>query len=185
MRLGTYLGTAFVNEHHELSGRLIVTQQRIDISTRGAKPDPRWSTVDSNGHFHARTAEGYPTLRSKEIPLPCDGACGGICGGEGTSRTEWSCVICREVIEPGLIDGPHYETMSGLTDWSAQLTGAGHVFLMGMVMVRFESTDPLHVTLFGAAQVGAMSASGGATGVMSAVELHGAGELGERPQGLS
>lgn len=186
MKLGTFYGTATINNSLSLSGKLYVTQERIDISTRGPKEDPLWTAVDSNGHFHARSGDDYPTLRSREIPVPCDGSCGGICGGEGTSRTEWSCRICREVVEPGFIPGPHYATMPGMYDWRVELEG----FAVGDLMhgfedvsVRFDAAGPERWLFFGVAVQTDTEVSSGIGGGPPAVRmtLAGNGELGDRP----
>ncbi len=187
MKLGTVYGTGTINNSLTLSGRLYVTQERIDVSTSGPKADPLWTAVDSAGHFHARSGDGYPTLRSREIPVPCDGSCGGLCEGQGTSRTEWSCRICREVVEPGLIDGPHYGSIPGLYDWRMELEG----FAVGgpppgyePVSVRFDAAGPDRPWLFFgvAVQTDTEISSGMGGGPLTVrMTLAANGELGDRP----
>ena len=148
-KLGTFHGTGWLNEGPPLRGTLKVWQERIDISTSSPKADPLWTFVDAAGHFHARSGDSYPTLRDKLIDMPCDGSCGGVCGGEGYHRTEWSCVLCSEVVKPGTIRGPHYESMPGRYDWSAELEGDATPELQRLMygnsdrlMFRFNAPDP-------------------------------------------
>lgn len=187
MRLGTYWGTAHINSALTMSGKLHITQDRIDISTAGPKADSNWTAVDSAGHFHAMSGKEYPTLRSREIPVPCDGSCGGVCEGEGTSRTEWSCRICREMVKPKRIPGPHYATMGGRMDWRVELEGfsigdfmLGH----GDASVRFDASGPEPRTFFGVAlqtDCEVASALGGGNQPYVRMTLAGNGELGDRP----
>lgn len=189
MKLGTYWGTGWINEATALRGRLTVTQEQIDISTRGPKADRSWMFVDAAGHFHAMSGKDYPTLRSKEIPQPCDGSCGGICEGEGYSVTRWSCIICGEAVEPGLVPGPHYETIPGMVDWYAELEGpadaAAQRLAMGaeQVMLRFDADGPERVTFFGTAFTGDSTISSTfGDGIEVSLRLSGMGALGDRPR---
>jgi hypothetical protein len=185
MRLGTYWGTAHINSALTMSGKLYITQERIDVSTRGPKADPNWTAVDSAGHFHAMSGKEYPTLHSRSIPVPCDGSCGGVCGGEGTSRTEWTCRLCAEVVEPGLIPGPHYDSIPGRYDWRIELDGFATGSFMpghGEVSVRFDAAGPEPRTFFGMAAVGDSEMSSTFSGPPHLkMTLYAANELGDRP----
>ena len=190
MKLGTFYGKAWINERIELEGSLRVFQERIDISTDLPKPDPRWSTVDSSGHFHAMSGKEYPTLRSKSVDMPCDGSCCGACEGEGYSVTEWSCRLCGEVIEPGMVPGPHRETMPGVTEWSAEVAGLATDDLTRLamsyaetVMVRFDVVRPKPWQLFGPALVTNGNISGGFGSTRVGIDLHCTGAFGERSLG--
>lgn len=189
MKLGDYWGIGTINEKVELRGTIRIRQERIDISTRSPKADPKWTSVDSNGHFHAMSGKEYPTLRSKDIPQPCDGSCGGVCEGEGYSITRWSCVICGEEVKPGMVPGPHYDTMPGMVDWYAELEGpadnAAQRLAMGaeQVMLRFDADGPERVTFFGTAFTGDSTISSTfGDGIQVSLRLSGAGALGDRPR---
>ncbi len=189
-KLGTFHGIGWLNEGTPMRGTLKVWQERIDVSTSGPKPDPLWTFVDAAGHFHARSGDGYPTLRSKSVNQPCDGSCGGICQGEGYSTTEWSCVLCSEQVHPGAIPGPHYESMPGRYDWTAELEGEATAELERLMMagpgdrlmLRFNAASPEPWTFFGPVGCSGGTISGGFSGLITAhVDLHAAGELGDRP----
>lgn len=186
MRLGTFYGVGYINEGPPLEGVLKVTQQRIDISTSGPKPDPDWTFVDSASHFHARAGDEYPTLIKKAERRDCDGSCGGVCEGEGYGVTVYSCMLCRERIEPGMIPGPHYDTMPGLCDWEVQLGGGLGSGLSGVgpatLMLRFEAIRPEPWLFFGPAVLADMTVSGGlGDEPRVSVVLYAAGQLGDRP----
>lgn len=88
------------------------------------RPDIRWEHVDSNDHFHAYSDEGgnsYPTLDVRTVHHDCDGSCGGSCGGEGYTTEQLSCRICKEVIHPRMVPGPHQFRVPGLTDWYLEI----------------------------------------------------------------
>jgi hypothetical protein len=64
-------------------------------------PDPAWTFTDSAGHFHAYDSDGkLPTLSAVLTHVDCDGSCGGICDGDGYSRTERQCPLCDEYVVP-------------------------------------------------------------------------------------
>jgi len=188
-KLGTFHGTGWLNEGPPMRGTLTVTQECIDISTAGPKADPLWKHVDGAGHFHAMSGDSYPTLRDKAIHVPCDGSCGGVCEGEGYHRTEWSCILCSEVVKPGMIPGPHHATMPGRYDWSAELEGEATPELQRLmhtygdrVMLRFNAAGPAEWTFFGPAACNGGTITGGPGGTITAsVLLYAAGELGDRP----
>lgn len=148
-------------------------------SERATKPDPRWSHTDSRGHYHAFAGTGLPTLRSAEVPVPCDGSCGGTCGGEGYTRTEYTCLACGEIVKPSHVPDRH-------ASWEARVRGTAAVLAglhpdgrtqVSVVMDR-RAADP--VRYFGFAVVGSSEREGGFTGPdMCTVTLHGLSELGQ------
>ena len=189
-KLGTFHGTGWLNEGSPMSGTLKVWQERIDISTDLPKPDPAWTFVDAAGHFHARSGDSYPTLSEKLIDVPCDGTCGNW-DCDGSTLTEWSCVLCSEVVKPGKIAGPHYESMPGRYDWSAALEGSSTPELERLAMgggfsdrfvLRFNAVSPEPWTFFGVVGANGGTISGGVGDwVTVSVLLYAAGELGDRP----
>lgn len=132
---------------------LTIEREVIVVNSLSPKSDPKWTYVDRLGHFHAysdREDDGYrryPTLKATTIEEPCDGSCGGICGGEGYTRTEYSCLICAEVIKPSLIPGPHTATVPGRYDWSAEVRGG--VPPTAFDRVSFRLASPTGDTWFG------------------------------------
>jgi hypothetical protein len=175
---GSLAGVAAINGGEPVAAQLRITQERIDISTQGPKRDPNWTFTDTAGHFHARAEDGeLPTLTARREHLPCDGSCGGVCGGEGYEITVHSCRICGEEIQPGTIPGPHYETMPGMVDWDLvvqqPLNGQGEV------SVRFRTSDTAE--FFGVAITGDVyMESGGLGGMRGRTTLHGVSQLGRR-----
>lgn len=184
-----WTGKAIIDGGEPVTAELIETQQVIDISTQGAEPDPSWSTVDEAGHFHARSTDGtYPTLDRKSEHRDCDGgdgSCDDDC--EGYSVTVWSCRACGEWIEPGMIPGPHYRTMPGMTDWRLKYrAGQPPTGQMGQsVSVRFEPYAENKPLLFGFAIVGDISVEGDVSGrVTASVDLLANGALGRQARSV-
>lgn len=75
-------------------------------------PDPGWEVVDGHGHVHRwaltgrdeyHRPEALPTLIASSRHVPCDGSCGGVCGGEGYDVTVWHCRVCGEEVRPGFV----------------------------------------------------------------------------------
>jgi hypothetical protein len=165
-----------------LHGMLSVENDVETAWTDLAEPDPRWTFVDSAGHFHARNAEGeLPTLVSRPEHVDCDGSCGGQCGGEGYTAVHWHCAICGEEAVPGTVPGPHEVVVARRRSWSVLVEG-GPVFAVERVSVRLEFYGK--PTMFGVARVG--SSSGRAGGVAD-TQLLGEGALSvmaEPPAGL-
>jgi hypothetical protein len=176
-----WVGKANIDGRKAVNAELVETTQAIDVLSSGPIPDPRWSTVDEAGHFHAVAADGsYPTLDRNLEHRECNGGCGGVCEGDGYEVAVWSCRACGEAIEPGTTPGPHYATIPGLKDWrlkyrtSTTVPGAG-----SRVSVRFEPDTLNSTVLFGFALVGDMTVQGApGGGVMALVELFGDGLLG-------
>lgn len=181
MNVSTCWGTARIDESFSIPGRLFLEQQVDRMSTRGPKPDPAWTFVDSNRHFHARSGDSWPRLRSKEVKVPCDGSCGGVCEGQGYGRTEWSCRICGEVIEPGLIPGPHDIFVPGPKSWRVEVEGfaAGvPAFDVREVSIRFDADGPQEGGFFGVASVSGSEFTSSGSGLWLKADYHGISELG-------
>ena len=111
-----------INDGPGWAGQLRIEVERIDISSAGPKPNERWSFVDADGHFHAyyESKDPWPTLHKRIEVVPCsvedhDEDCG------GANTTHWHCLICDEEITPGMIPGPHYGSMAGMTSWEVQV----------------------------------------------------------------
>lgn len=181
--LGAYHGTVWINECLSLPATLRMQQERIDVSTEGPKLDRSWSTVDAAGHLHAMSGEQFPTLITESVHVECDGSCAGVCQGEGYRSIRYRCRLCNEVIEPGLIPGPHFDWMPGMKSWEVQAEGRTTEPLTGLdqVSVRFEAQTPRRVTLFGLAHPYDHTISSGMDGMSMSVRLVGASQLGERP----
>jgi hypothetical protein len=109
-------------------GELQIDHNVEVVTTMGPKPDPRWSFVDSHGHFHAfdqsNEREPYPTLAAKTRHHGCDvhiapemddDEC------EGWDETYYVCRICAEEIEPGQIPGPHEHQVEHPVEWQVEI----------------------------------------------------------------
>lgn len=183
--LGTFYGTANINEALTLPGKLTVTQERIDVSTNLPKLDCNWTFVDSAGHFHAVSGGELPTLRHVLEHRECDGSCGGVCDGAGYHASVYFCTLCEERITPGTRPGPHFDSMPGRYDWQAQLEGfpVGALPRHGeVVSFRFDARDPASRTFFGPAGIGDLTITSSPGGPpLVALTLYPAGELGDRP----
>lgn len=83
------------------------------------KPDPKWTHVDSAGHFHAYGADGTtPTLVRSGTEHWC----------EDCQDEHWEyvsrCVLCDEEITPGTIHtGPQTEWVAGPVAWTLKVAG--------------------------------------------------------------
>lgn len=173
---GSLTGTATINSGEPVTAQLKITQERIDISTLGSKPDPKWTFIDVAGHFHARSEDGeLPTLIGRREHVGCDGSCD-LDDCEGYDVTHWHCRICDEEIQPGVIPGPHYGTMPGRIDWevAVQTVINGH----GEVSVVYRSE---RVEYFGVAIPGDVRIETGFDGsARGRTVLHGVSPLGRR-----
>lgn len=150
-------GRAIIDGAEPVGCELHVVREVLDVSTNLPKPDPSWSMVDDAGHFHAydqsadkrREWDNYPTLKRLTRHHDCDGSCGGVCGGEGYDSTYFTCRVCDVEIDPGVIPGPHYDTMPGLMSW--ECTVAANVPYQKAVSIRIVRDD---IEWFGVAQAG-------------------------------
>lgn len=141
--------TFYVDNRGPLPGNL-----RIDTDVQWADsmlpaPDPKWTHIDSNGHFHARgDDQTMPTLENRPEHVPCDGSCGTLGGCEGYSESHWHCRICGEECEPGTIPGPHRVKIGETKQWTVEIYGSAPE--QGTCTVRVVTKDG---TRFGLAVV--------------------------------
>lgn len=175
------LGAFRINAGELHPGTLTVTRDLHRLATLGPRPDKGWSYRDKAGHFHAYSTgdDRYPTLY--EIPITCSSE---HLDGDAwwcECRTEWQCRICREVITPGMVAGPHEEMHPGLTHWEVRLEcreGCSPPEVGAMVTV--EATSGMGMR-FGVAVVSSVGVTGLVAGwTVTQVLLTGAGALGER-----
>lgn len=170
----------WVNDQGPFHGSLSIDTDMIDVTSDrdSYKPDPEWEYVDKAGHWHAFTSDGkHPTLERYEKPVPCDGSCGGVCGGEGTTETRYRCRACGKRVKPYfVVDVPAFtpQRIPGRTSWCVNVTAADAV-ADGMVdvSVRIVAADRMW---FGLARRD-LTASDGMTWTYG---FHGYTELGER-----
>lgn len=76
-------------------------------SATAVKPDIDWAYTDGHGHTHRWHDGTLPTLVASNLQVDCDGSCGGVCGGEGYTTTQYHCVECEGLVEPGYV--PDYQ----------------------------------------------------------------------------
>lgn len=168
-------GKVRINGGTPLPARLEVVQEHIDVSTNLPQPDPRWSTSDKAGHFHACSTDyTYPTLNRRTEHRDCDGG-DGTCGDEceGYDVSVWSCRLCDEQITPGTVHGPRFQSVPGMSWWTVRFDGPA---LAGEVSVRYDVGDTVY---FGTAhaEVRSLTMRGGDI-PFAAVELIGTCPLG-------
>lgn len=174
------VGTGYLNNGPGRPCQVIITTEMVDISTGLPKPDHNWSYTDGAGHFHAYdqtkdALDRYPTLKIRIEEVPCgesdhDSDC------DGANIRHYHCRLCDEELNPGLIPGPHYDVMPGLSEWEARITvelddawqlqsGApvsfrgefGDTEVFGLVtphMTEMSSDRPATVHLWPAGQIG-------------------------------
>lgn len=112
--------TIVIDNGEPMQGEYNASCEWIDVtSDRAVRPDPSWSFVDGRGHYHAwaqpaDSSRNLPTLKAESVEMPCDGSCGGVCGGEGYVRTEYHCGLCGEVVEPRTVPDRGTKTIPGL-----------------------------------------------------------------------
>jgi len=119
----TLLGTAYVEGEASARCELVVEQQMESYTTNQPKLNPHWVFHDGRGHEHAPEGDDLPTLFAWSEEMPCNGLCGGTCGGEGYFETTWWCRLCGEQVKPGTIAGPHTFVVPGMRSWSATVYG--------------------------------------------------------------
>lgn len=167
------LGVGYLNGVEMDAVEVMVHHDMEVVRSRGPRLDEGWSFSDAAGHFHAYNTQQvpFPTLTSEQVHVPCDGSCGGICEGEGYDVTKYSCRICNEEIEPGLIHGEYSVSIPGRSSWEAKVRTRDQLPTAGLVSVRLVADE---VELFGVAQVVGVTVSpDGMT-----ADLVGASELG-------
>lgn len=106
-------------------GRYEITHEINHDTFHGDVPDPSWSFVDGEGHFHACDSNNgeFITLNAENRRVPCDGSCNGVCGGEGYDHTFYTCKICAEEIEPGFHVVTRQVAVSDMRHWQATVDG--------------------------------------------------------------
>lgn len=168
-----YTGRAVIDGGEELPCEIVIEQQMLRERTRLPRQDRAWTMVDAQGHFHAVDEDGgYPTLDRRVEHRGCDGSCGGVCQGEGYDVEAYTCTICGEDIEPGLLHGEHELTVPGLKSWRATVNG--YPPPQRKLSVRFTSE---RVSFFGVAVVYSLMAEGYDGSAVT--ELVGVGKLGQ------
>lgn len=104
-------------------GRLTITTERIDVSTRSPAPDLRWEYTDAAGHYHARSVDEEDPLPSLDVQtehVPCGNGCDGDCDGY-TVIAHFRCRLCAEEITPGIVPGPHHAAIDGRQSWQVDI----------------------------------------------------------------
>ncbi len=116
----------WINGHGPRIGNLSIDQERLDVTTFGESkvPDPEWTYVDQNGHFHAWNLEeeGRPRIFTADerfeirYGIHCDSCEERI---EYEVSLGWFCVLCNEAIpNPGLAPDPNPVTsLPGRKTW--------------------------------------------------------------------
>lgn len=95
-----------------------VTQNRIDTTCGIPTLNPRWTFTDAAGHDH-RYDHGYPTL---DYIIDASHWCDGYEGyephdpHEHVDESHYECLICREVIEPGILPAFTPQSVPGTVD---------------------------------------------------------------------
>lgn len=152
-------------------GEFSIHVEEVEVSSFGSDPDPHWTYIDANGHFHAYTADmKLPTLVVKdewvEYEEPDED------GETGYSIRHLHCAICNEEIRPGRISAGGFRKFApGRKSWSVVVNAPGA--LGEKKSVRVISGDQMH---FGVGVVGAIRDDHG----RPALEIYGIGELGSR-----
>lgn len=117
-------------------------------------PDPAWTFTDAAGHFHAYDSDGkLPTLNMVATHLDCDGTCGGVCDGDGYSRTDYQCLLCDEFVVP------------------ATRRGRVQVNMASEPLVTIEVTGPASLAGFDGEMVSFSCAAGFGSGELRVVEM--------------
>jgi hypothetical protein len=88
---------------HSVSYETDVEYVRVEPE-HAVRPDPTWTHTDPAGHTHQWVDHdgmlAVPTVRRERVHRPCDGSCGGVCGGEGWDETVLYCTGCDAQVEP-------------------------------------------------------------------------------------
>lgn len=172
MTMGEFQADVRINSGDPVPGLLRIEQEMIQEQTNLPQPDMGWTFIDAAGHFHAFSADReLPTLDAHREHKPCDGSCGGLCGGEGFDEVWYSCRICQEKIKPGSVAGPHTFTVPGFKHWS--VTARWPVSVSGGIQASLLMRTT-RGTYFGVGKVTGVDIDGN-------VEFDGYGPLGKRP----
>lgn len=175
--------TAYVNGIAVVEALLRIDHHRLDVTTEW-EPDPAWTHIDADGHFHAWSLGGkgddrLPTLDAKRIEEPCNGRCDDeVC--EGYTRTEYRCRMCGEVIEPRSRRTTGRRYAPGLSQWSVdvELIAKDAMPLLNIGEVSFWTDEKDGRNVFG---VGHLRVARFELGDLVTATIHGHGPLGERP----
>jgi hypothetical protein len=163
---------------------------RHDVTTQ-FRADPRWTHVDSAGHFHARSSDTsvpYPTLATR----PDHGhlSTGTTCD---ECRSVTVCRICGEEVVPGVLPNDRRQYIAGMSRWQVTVTGLRSVVPAIAYRVRPGQGDEVTVriggmladgsTWFGCAELTSYAEHGFVGGVIQWTRtLEGTGPLGRCPQ---
>lgn len=171
-----------------MPGTFGIEREMIDVSseTGGWLPDPKWSCIDANGHWHAYTTDGkLPTLSAHVRHVDCDGthAFGDMLEEEceGYDVTEYRCRICLDLVGPHRVpDGTAglRQFAPGRTSWWAEVITPREI--KGECTVRLAIGKRF---MFGVAVARMVGAEGDHQGVRVTTRLDGIGELGYRASG--
>lgn len=179
---GSIAGWVRINDQPATEGTLTVERDVVLIYGDHLRPDQGWTFVDAASHFHAYDQEGKtPTLVGRLRHIPCDGTCGGVCGGEGYAVTDKHCRICDEVIRPATVQDSTPIPVTGPSRWSVRVVhGRGAPYPVGhRVTVRLMDAAS-EVQAFGIAEGGGLEAFYADGRVTHSCTLLGVGELGRK-----
>lgn len=124
-------------------------------SDTAVKPDTRWNVThadpgdDGIVHVHRwvmpiadRERPYVSAARSEVRHVPCDGSCGGVCGGDGYDVPVWVCTHDGTDVDPGYIPdhGPHRYLRSETWTFEVEVGPEQPTEIAGEVEVRW--TDP-------------------------------------------
>ncbi len=179
MNSTTTVCKATVDGKADLPAELTVEQEIITVrSEHATRPDPTWKHTDDAGHFHAwSNGDALPTLEARTRQAPCDGACGGVCDGEGYSVTEHFCRICDQQIEPGRTPDHREKRINGRRSWSILIDSNQPLGQSGDRVSVVVSRDFLDY--FGVAQIAGLDMVSDGNGVRFTTRLHGISPLGD------
>jgi hypothetical protein len=171
-----------INGREPVPGTLAVRREVVYLATLGPRADKDWTYRDQAGHFHAFSTadERYPTLFEEDIVCDSPHLDGDDWWCE--CRTEYTCRICKAVVIPGMVAGPHQEAHPGLMTWEVLLGLETSMPLPWEVgaMVTVEANLP-GSTQFGVAVfTSIVTEQGFGDRVNVKAVLEGAGALGER-----
>lgn len=175
-------GSFHLNDGPALSGTLTVTRDVNFLNTLGPRPDKGWSFRDKAGHFHAYSIvdDRYPTLWEEDYHCESEHLDGDAWWCE--CRTDYKCRICKEIITPGMVQGPHSEARPGLASWEVYLDymdmAAPEVGAMVTMEAKFLKGTLVKFGVAVVTSVRVWSPVANRTNVL--VVLAGAGPLGEK-----
>ncbi len=126
----------WINGYGPRIGNLSIDQERLDVTTFGESkiPDPEWTYVDQNGHFHAWnlevadrpkifTADERFEIRTNAHSVEPGTYCEACEYGDTYSISlGWFCVLCaKKIPNPGLAPDPNPVTSApGRKTWQIE-----------------------------------------------------------------